>query len=333
MHLSTWRRRIAAVLIIPFLLVLAGCGRLHADFTIKSADEINLKMDIGIQEDFLEEMGSPYSSAQEMCDEMAEDTSQGDFWGDVTPKAYEEDGIWGCRGEGVVKREDFGSGFSLKEADGKYHLKITSSGETDPSTLGTDMSDFDFQVTFAFPGKVEESKGGKIDGKTVTYTDMDDFNKGVDITAKAGGFPWLIVILVVLVLGFLLLVAVAIGAFLFIRSRKGKSGSTGGSGSSVPYGAGASAASAPGQQPQGAASPYPGQSSPAAPQQSGQGWGGQGSPAAPQQGTQGWGQAPGQGTQPPTQGGQQSWGQAPGQGTQPPAQGGQQGWGQPPHQG
>ena len=327
MHLSTWRRRIAAVLIIPFLLVLAGCGRLHADFTIKSADEINLKMDIGIQEDFLEEMGSPYSSAQEMCEEMAEDTSQGDFWGDVTPKPYEEDGIWGCRGEGVVKREDFGSGFSLEESDGKYHLTIAPTEGADTGSVGAEMSDFDFRVTFAFPGKVEESKGGKIDGKTVTYTDMDDFNKGVDITAKAGGFPWLIIILVVLVLGFFLLVAVAIGAFLFIRSRKGKSGSTGsGSSSPVPYGAGASAASVPGQQAHGAASPHPGQSSPAAPQQSGQGWGGQGSPAAPQQGSQAWGQAPGQASQPPAQGGQQGWGQAP-------HQGGPQNWGQPPHQG
>ena len=77
-------------------------------------------------------------------------------------------------------------------------------------------------MTFTFPGKIIESNGGKIDGNTVTYTDIDDFYTGIDITAESGGFPWLIVIIIVVVLGFLLLLVLAAIIFFVIRARRKK---------------------------------------------------------------------------------------------------------------
>lgn len=311
MNTITWRRRLAAALLLPFLLVLAGCGRLHADFEINDVDSIDLTLDFAVDSTYIE---SEYSSAEEMCSDMQ---TQEDTFGEVTPEPYEEDGMWGCRAAGVLERQDFGSGFELTEENGEYHLVM---GSDATGTEGGDMSmlesQVDFRVTFAFPGDVIESKGGTIDGNTVTYTSITEFSEGVDITAEADGFPWLIVVLVVALLGLLLLAALAVGAFLFLRSRK--KGSTP---ASTPGGYGSSAGRSP------SVPPAPGAAAvPPAPQGSHQ-WNGSAAQSPPAQGQwqgqgqQGYGQqAPGQQSGAPYGQGQQGHGQ----------QGGGQQWNQPP---
>lgn len=316
MNTISRRRRLLAALVLPFLLVLAGC-RFHADFEINDVDSMNVTMDLGIDTEFI---ADTYGSAVEMCEDMQEEES---LFGEVTPEPYEEEGMWGCRATGVIERADFGSDMQLTEEDGKLHL-VMGGSSTDPGAETEALeSQIDFRASFTFPGKVLESKGGTIDGNTVTYTSMTEFSNGVDITAESGGFPWWIVVVAVLLLGFLLLLALGLGAFLFMRSRKKAK-----SPAAAPGGYGSPAA--PGSH---AVPPAPGSNgSPAVPPapQAGQSWGGSAQQSAPPAQGQQWGSSPaqpgqGQPPQAPAQG-QQRWSQAPGQ-NQPPQAPGQ---GQPP---
>ena len=319
MNTLSWRRRLTAALLIPFLLVLAGC-RLHADIEVNSAEDVVTTMDIAIPKSLME---TEYNSAAEMCEAMRGEQPSID---DAVPEPYEEGDLWGCRITGQADSSDYNSSFRVTEEDGKLNLVMNFGDEEfteeDLSLLG--ISDIDFHMTFSFPGKVLESKGGTIDGNTVTYTDISEFFQGVDIVAEAGGgFPWLIVVIAVVVLGFLLLLALALGAFLFMRSRKkGKTpasapvgyGSSSAAGApAVPQAPGAPASPAPGAQSSSPVPPFAAhQGSPAvppAPQGSHQ-WNGSAQQSPPAQG-QSWGQGqPGQGEAGPDQ----QWGQAqPGQ--------------------
>ena len=320
MNSISLRRRLLAALLLPFLMVLAGCGKLHADFDIQDADTINVSFDIAMDSQYAE---GTWSSAEDFCGDVEGETMLDEDAPTVEP--YEKDGQFGCTIAGVVTSDDFGSEFNLTEEDGEYHLKIAGDPTATELTSAEDLG-FDFRMTFTFPGEIIEANGGEIDGSSVTYTKVDDLANGIDIRAEAGGsFPWVIVIVVVLVLGFLLLLLLAAIAFFVIRSRRNKGGGSTPVGAPAGYGAaGAAAPAAQGQQ-WGQASPPPtvpeggpqwGQASPPPPaQQSDQPW------SNPPQGEQPWSQPP-QGDQPwsrPPQGEQdgQQWGQ-PGQGQQPP---------------
>lgn len=318
------RRRLLAALLLPFVMVLAGCGKLHADFDIQDVDTINATFDVAIDEEFA---AGSWSSADEFCQDAEGETLVDD---DDAPtvEPYEEDGRFGCVITGVITSDDYDSEFSLTEEDGEYHLVMSGDPSIDTSEIEGYGLEIDFRMTFTFPGEILEAPGGQIDGSSVTYTELDVLTQGIDIRAEAGGsFPWVIVLVVVLVLGFLLLLVLAAVIFLVVRSRKKKKDAAG---TAAPAAYGAAAAMP------GAAQPAPG-SSQGSPQ--GQPWG-QASPppAAPQNAPQApqdpssapqapqWGQAspppaaPPQGEQPwsrPPQDGQQ-WGQQPGPGQQPP---------------
>lgn len=324
MNTISARRRLLAVLVLPFVLLLAGCGRLYADYEIQDADTMNLAFDVGFQSSYAEQQ---FDSADALCEEMQ---AEGSSFGDVEVTAYDEDGIWGCRAEGIMERGEFGDGMELAEEGGEYHLTFDLGADQAPtqedidmlaSGYGADASAFDFRMSFTFPGKVLESAGGTVDGKTVTYTDLTELSQGVDITAESSGFPWVIVIIIVLVVGFLLLLVLAAVIFFVVRSRRAKGGpkGPGGSGPAAPAAPAAFGGAA------GAASMSAGDAPPAAPQ-GGQSWGQAPPPPAAPQGGQGqpWSQP----SPPAPQGDQgQQWGQ-PGGGSQD-----QQGWSQPPQQG
>ncbi len=314
--IAATRRRLAALLVLPLLLVLAGCGKLHADFEIKDADTIHLSIDLAIDEEFA---GTSFDSASEMCDDLADEL---DLVGDSAPtiEPYEADSQFGCRMNGVIKSEDFGSDFNLVEKDGEYHFTIAGDETTVDGVTASDMGmlDIDFQMSFTFPGKIIESAGGEIDGNTVTYTDISELASGVDIRAKANTFPWVIVVVALLVVGFFFLVILAAVIFFVLRSRSKKNAA--GVNAPAAFGAagGAAAAGAAGSAmspaaPQQEQQPWGQQASPPAPQQD-QPWGQQPSPAAPQQEQQPWGQP-----SPPAPQQDQPWSRPPepGQGGQP----------------
>lgn len=302
---TTRRRRLMAVLAMPLIVLLAGCGRFTADFEIQNVDTMQLNLDVGIETSWIE---GEFASPEEMCEDLSSEDDG--VYNEVPFEPYEEDDMWGCRASGTVDRADFGQDFQLSEADGEFHLVIAGDDaapvtESDLEMIGA--SGFEFRMSFTFPGAIIESSGGEVDGNTVTYTTVGEVTQGVDIRAEAGGFPWLIVVAAVLVVGFLLLVALAVVGFLIYRSRKGKGGGSGGAG-----GMGAPAA-------------YAGTAGPAAPDGQGQQWGPASSPPAAPQGDQ-WSQDPNQ--QPGPQ--SQPWNQDPNQPGQPGQQ--NQPWNQDPNQ-
>ena len=318
------RRRLMAVLTFPLLILLAGCGRFTADFEIQDVDTMQLNLDIGIETTWNED---ECDAAEEMCADLDSGGADDGVYGPLTSEPYEEDSIWGCRASGVADSSEFGDDLQLTEEAGELRL-VMSGNDAPVSESDLDMvgaSDFEFRMSFTFPGNVIESSGGEIDGDTVTFTDVGEVLQGIDIRAEADGFPWLIVVVaVVLIGGFLLLVALAVAGFLIYRSRKHKAGP----GSAAPaavagYAGGAAgaapgAASAPGPshgQPWGqasaaAAAPQDGQWSQPAPS---------GQPGQPgQQDPQGWTQGPQQPGQDRQQGGPEQPGQSEGN-QQPPS--------------
>lgn len=309
MNSISTRRRLVAVLLLPFLMVLAGCGKLHADFEITDADTVNAVFDIAVDAEFAE---GTWDSAETFCSEMDNETLLDEDAPTVEP--YEENGQLGCTISGVITSDDFDSDFNVTEENGELHLVIT--GDESASDLASaEGPGFDFRMTFTFPGKIIEANGGEVDGSSVTYSDADALATGIDIRADAGGFPWIIVIVVVLVLGFFFLLLLAAIVFFVIRARRNRNKSGGSTPSGMPGGYGSTAMA-------GAAAPA------AAPGQPGQQWG-QASPppAAPQE--QQWGQA----SPPPAAPQAPQWGQAspPPAAPQPPQ--GEQPWSQPPQDG
>jgi hypothetical protein len=337
MHSLSLRRRLAALLLLPLLLLAAGCARVSADFDITSADSYDLDFDLAIEKSYVE---SEFSSADELCKSL-EDEDSGEF-GQAKWKPYTEDDMWGCKISGTVEKKDFGSGFTIDESDGELHLKTSPDSSFDPASSGFSASDLDLTVTFSFPGKVIDSNVGTVDGKTVTITDAGDLSQGVDITAKAGGIGAGLIILIVAVIVVLLIaiVIIALIVFFVVRSRRKRNAQNGADsgfgGSGYPGGSGDFG----GNGGNGGNSAHPG-SSQSQGQAPGQGQdpyqGGQGQPwdqGAPNE--QQWNQAPDQQGQQGSQG-QQPWNQpgSPSPQDQQPwqqAPSGQQPWNQPPDQ-
>lgn len=310
MHTISRRRRLAAILLLPFMLLLAGCGRIVGEFEVRDVDTLYVSLDYAIDTSVIEELNTYGSDMGETPEEFCGLTEeQAGDWGEVTPEAYEEDGMWGCRIEGMVDREDFGTGIELTEEDGEYHF-VLSGTDTGSGTTTPGFDDFEFSFTISFPGQVIESANGTIDGNSVVFTDINEFGEGVDIRAEAGGFPWIIVIIAVVVIGFFLLLIVAAAAFFLLRSRNRKP--SGGPGSGMTSGAPAAPA-APAAFGASAGSPGFGQSPPAAPQPSAPAAPPQGSPAPPQQSApsqgQPWGQPSPAAPQQPSS--EPQWGQQP----------------------
>lgn len=317
------RRRLLAVLLLPFLMVLAGCGKLHADFEIQDVDTINATFDLAIDTEYAE---TTWDSAEALCEDAKGEETLGE--GAPTVEPYEKDGQYGCLITGVITSEDYDSTLSLTEEDGEYHLVFGGDESAEQLTSTEDLG-FDFRMTFTFPGEIIEASGGEIDGNSVTFTDVNDLSSGIDIRAEAGGgFPWIIVIVIVLVIGFLLLLVLAAIIFFVVRARKNKGGDSTPAGVPAGFGAAGAAGSAPTAPPAAPQGQQWGQASPpAAPQ--GQQWGQSSPPAAPQ-GQQPWshpddqqnGQQWGRASPPAAPQGEQPWSQPGGQ------QDGQQ-WGQP----
>lgn len=186
MHSISTRRRLVAVLLLPFLMVLAGCGKLHADFEIKDADTVNTVFDIAVDTEFAEGV---WNSAESFCSEMQGETPLEEDAPTVEP--YEESGQFGCVITGVITSENFDSNFNVTEEDGEFHLVLSgdesmTAGISDPAVAGLD---FDFRMTFTFPGEIIEANGGEIDGSSVTYSSIDALATGIDIRADSRRLP------------------------------------------------------------------------------------------------------------------------------------------------
>jgi hypothetical protein len=318
---TTRMRRLGAALLLPFVLLLAGCGKLTADFDIKDENSYDLKLDFALDKSIAQDQ-LMIGSADEFCGELNDES---DEFGDAELESYEKDDMWGCKVSGTVTKDGFGDGFDIAEEGDQLHLSIEGDSDFDTSEYDSlpGAGDFDFSMTFSFPGKVSSSNVGDVKGKTVTITSPNDLVEGVDIYAEnKGSAVGIIIAVIVVLLLIVLLIVAAVVIFLVVRNKKKNDpqppaafgAAPGGPGNVGPYG--------PSGPPAGGPTGYPGQSQPY-----------QGSPNQPlAPDTPQWNPAPqpGQSAPSPQQpGGQQTpWGQPP----QAPQQGSPQQtpWGQPP---
>lgn len=281
-------KKIAALMLIPFMLVVAGCGKLDATVTIESPEKITLEGVVSIKKSSLEEIGM--TPSQFCGDEALEE-----FTGETKPdlKLEEKDDEVVCTFSGQTdEKNPMGDALKYDKESDTYTYKEASKG-----SFGDQAAAAGFKVdfTFVFPGKVTESSVGKIDGNKVHITDTKEYFSDITIKAEGSSFPWLIVIIVVVVVLLLVLAAAVIGAIVLTK-RKKKSGAgdahfqqqgsfqSSTNGSAQPQGQQAQ----PGAQPSFGQHPSPGTSN--APQPP--------SYQAPQQGSY---EAPQQGQQPPHQ--------------------------------
>ena len=282
-------KKIAALMLIPFMLVVAGCGKLDATVTIESPEKITLEGVVSIKKSSLEEIGMTPS-------QFCGDEALKEFTGETKPdlKLEEKDDEVVCTFSGQKdEKNPMGDALKYDKESDTYTYKEASKG-----SFGDQAAAAGFKVdfTFVFPGKVTESSVGKIDGNKVHITDTKEYFSDINIKAEGSSFPWLIVIIVVVVVLLLVLAAVVIGALVFMK-RKKKSGAgdahfqqQGSFQNSIHGGA-----QPQGQQAQPSAQPsfgqHPSQGTSNAPQPP--------SYQAPQQGSY---EAPQQGQQPPQQG-------------------------------
>lgn len=217
MHTTTWARRLRAVLLLPLLALLAACGSFHGTLEVRDVDTLDVDFELGIEKDIASMSG--IASAQALCDEFSSEDS-GVTGPDKADPSETED-MYVCTVAGTIARENFDGDFQLTEDDGEYHLVVTPG---DAGLTGADaFGDIDFRLTVEFPGKVIESSGGTVDGKTVTYTDLNEFaSTGIDIRAEAGGngLVWVIVGVVALLVALVVLAAVIVAIVLLLRRRR-----------------------------------------------------------------------------------------------------------------
>lgn len=222
MHSTTWARRLRAVLLLPLLVVLAACGSFKGSLEVQDVDTLYVNFELGIEKDIASMSG--ISSAQALCDEFS--SEDGGVTGPDKADPSETDDMYVCTVAGTIARENFNGDFQLSEDNGEYHLVVTPA---DAGLEGADaFGDIDFQLTVEFPGDVIESSGGTVDGKTVTYTDLNEFaSTGIDIRAKTGGsgLVWAIVGGIALLVVLVIIVAVVVAVVLLLRRRK-RAGST-----------------------------------------------------------------------------------------------------------
>ncbi|MCT2025107.1 hypothetical protein [Dermabacter hominis] len=286
-------KKIAALMLIPFMLVVAGCGKLEATVNIENPEKVTIEGVANFKKSVLDEA---HVSTDEFCGEKALE----EFAKNTKPKLKVEE-----KGDEVVctfsaiteRKEPMGDALKYDKESDTYTYHEDSKGSFGDQVTA---NGFKVDVTFVFPGKVTESSVGKIDGNKVHITDTKEYFSDITIKAEGSSFPWLIVIIVVVVALLLVLAAVVIGALVFMK-RKKKSGAGDahfqqqGSFQSSTHGG----AQPQGQQAQPGAQPsfgqHPSQGSSNAPQPP--------SYQAPQQGSY---EAPQQGQQPPHQGFQEN---------------------------
>ncbi|WP_291793571.1 hypothetical protein [Brevibacterium sp.] len=220
-------------------LVLSGCVKFNADFQISKEETVSGSLAISADPQMFEDMGEPIDESEidRSVEEAQNDPSMPE--GVTVEKIKDDDGYLGM----LMKFDDvpadelastdsaaseFGApsvdGIDIASADGQITFDMPNpvsamGSEAGMGGGGSMRSVFDeARVAVTFPGAVTNAEGAEISGKTATW-DLRDFDGDtLSATAKAGGFPWLIVLIIVgavIVLG-----GAGLIVFLVLRSRK-----------------------------------------------------------------------------------------------------------------
>lgn len=261
---SRARRGLTALLLLPLLLVLAGCFRLDMALTINEDETLDVAMEIA------DRTGMATRDDLNCADLESEITDAPEEVEFTVTDIEDEDGI-GCRMEATGSPIDSmtGEGMTIEKVDDTFVFTFegdaagmdTGSLEDMPAGMEPDVS-----ISVTFPGRVIEADG-QIDGSTVTWTGIEAFSAGGTATGEASGSgaaggvdTWVWVVLGVVALA-------AIAALVYFISKKNRGGSA--PAGAAPYGAPAAPYGQPGQP--GVPGQVPNEPGPGFPAQAGQG--------------------------------------------------------------
>lgn len=241
---SRARRGLSALLLLPLLLVLAGCFRLDMGLTINEDDTLDVSMEVA---DLTGMASREDMDCSSMESELADAPDDAEF---AVEDLEDEDGNVGCRisATGAPIDSMTGEGMSIEKVDDTYVFSFdgdetgmgdTSSLEDMPAGMEPEVA-----ISVTFPGEVIEADG-EIDGNTVTWTGLEAFTVGGSATGEAtgnGGGAGGVSTAVWIVLAVVALLAIAALIFLISRKNRGKSGDA-----DAPYGGPAGPSGQPGQ--------------------------------------------------------------------------------------
>ena len=189
-------RRIGIVaLILPLVLVLSSCIRMHQEINVSSQEKIEVKSDFGVLKEQAQSGGIKDSDG--VCQRGMSSVK---LPGDLKQEGYQDDKYIGCKISGTAKLSDI-SYLSFDESSKQWTFHM--SGSNAQGISATMITDFEVKVTF--PGKVLTASGkGEISGNTVTWKDPSDLIGSEGLKATASNDPdltWLWIVLGVVVVG------------------------------------------------------------------------------------------------------------------------------------
>ncbi|QDB80428.1 hypothetical protein FHE66_00270 [Georgenia sp. 311] len=262
---SRARRGLTALVLLPLLLVLAGCFRLDMGLTINEDDTLDVSMEVA-------DLSGMATRDDLDCADLESEITDAPADVEFTVEEIEdEDGNLGCRmvATGAPIDSMTGDGMSIEKVDDTYVFTFegdetgmdTGSMEDMPAGMEPEVS-----ISVTFPGEVIEADG-EIDGNTVTWSGIEAFTAGGSATGEATGSgssaggvdTWVWVVLGVVALG-------AIAALVILITKKSR-GSRPAAGA-APYGGPASPYSQgqPGQVPNEPGPGFPAQAGASQPQ-------------------------------------------------------------------
>ena len=212
-------------LILPFVLALSSCLRLHQEINVSSRDKIEVKTDFGVLKERAESGG--IKDPSEVC--QRGESSLG-LRGDLKGEGYQDDKYIGCRFSGTVELSDI-TYVSFETSSKQWTFQMSGS-EMRMQEISASMIT-DFEVRVSFPGKVLTATGNaEISGNTVTWKNPADLADPEGLTATASNDPdltWLWVVLGVVVVGG------GVVAITLVQRRKARKGSHPGPGQPATF--------------------------------------------------------------------------------------------------
>lgn len=222
-------RRTSVAVTVLGLLLLSGCFKVDADFTVNSDETVDGTMIVAVEQDFLDAMG-------ELGGEDSEDlVNPEDLPEGAEVEEYDEGGYVGQKVtfEGVTLDEMMAGMDGGDAAADEWALthegdEFVFEGTFDMTSEGDDEIDMsamlegaEISVSMTFPGEVTESNG-EVDGNTVTWEpEIGEVNEMRAVAADEAGFP--VAAVVGGVIGAAMLAALA---FFLLRGRRSGSPAT-----------------------------------------------------------------------------------------------------------
>ena len=176
------RRCAAALLILPLMVLLAGCIKFNSRMSISSDDKVDATMLIAVQKQF-------GAMVREACNGKSSTTMP-----NATVTDYSADDYVGCTldasGIPMSQLAKSGGSWSFGHKNGQYSFKMKN---TNANTGGARMAGkmfTAFKLAVTFPGDVTSHNGSStVEGRTVTWTDPDDMFTGEGLKATSKEAP------------------------------------------------------------------------------------------------------------------------------------------------